>query len=152
MSAFGAELELVPSEGGRTTKGLILKMIEAARQFSQRPHTHWTDQLDNFDSIAGYHSLGEEIWKQTSGEVGVFVQCVGTAASSRGVASVLKRYNSAIKVVAVEPAESPVLSGGQAGPHNIEGVGIGYTPPLWDPGLFDEIVRVYQSPGAARSR
>ena len=132
MAALGAELTLVPSEGGLTTKKLILDMIEAARELSQEPHTYWTDQLNNHDSIAGYYSLGEEIWSQTKGEIDAFVHCVGTAASSRGVATVLKRYKPGIKIVVVEPAESSVLLGGQAGPHKIEGVGIGYTPPLWD--------------------
>ena len=71
-----------------------------------------------------------------------FIQSVGTAASLRGTASVLKKYNPHIKIIAVEPEESAVLSGGQPGPHKIEGVGIGYTPPLWDPSLVDEIIPV----------
>jgi cysteine synthase A len=142
MSALGAELTLVPSEGGLTTKKLILDMIEAAKEIGLTPRTYMTDQLNNHDSITGYYPLGEEIWKQTNGEVDAFVQCVGTAASSRGVATVLKRYKPSIKIVAVEPAESAVLGGGQAGPHKIEGVGIGYTPPLWEPRLVDEIVPV----------
>ncbi len=142
MAALGAELTLVPSEGGRTTRKLILDMVEVARGLSLEPRTYWTDQLNNHDSIAGYFSLGEEIWSQTKGEIDAFVHCVGTAASLRGVATVLKRHKPGIRIVAVEPAESPVLSGGQAGPHNIEGVGIGYTPPLWDPALVDEIFPV----------
>ncbi len=142
MAALGAELTLVPSEGGRTTKRLIQDMIEAARRLSQEPHAYWTDQLNNHDSIAGYYSLGEEIWSQTNGEVDAFVHCVGTAASSRGVATVLKRYKPGVKIVCVEPAESSVLLGGQAGPHKIEGVGIGYTPPLWDATLVDDILAV----------
>jgi cysteine synthase A len=142
MAALGAELTLVRSEGGLTTKKLILDMVEAARQLSQEPHTYWTDQLNNHDSIAGYYQLGEEIWNQTKGEIDAFVHCVGTAASSRGVATILKRYKPSIKIVVVEPAESSVLLGGQAGPHKIEGVGIGYTPPLWDATLVDDIVAV----------
>jgi cysteine synthase A len=142
MRALGAELTLVPSEGGRTTKKLILDMIETARTLSREPRTYWTDQLNNHDSIAGYFSLGEEIWSQTKGEVDAFVHSVGTAASSRGVATVLKQHKPSIKVVIVEPGESPVLSGGEPGPHKIEGVGIGYTPPLFDPSLVDEIVPV----------
>jgi cysteine synthase A len=142
MSAFGAELTMVPSEGGLTTKKLILDMIEAAREYSKKPHTYWTDQLNNLDSIAGYYPLAEEIWRQTNGEIDAFVQSVGTAASSRGVGTVLKRYNPKIKVIVVEPGESPVLSGGKPGPHKIEGVGIGYTPPLWEPSLVDEIIAV----------
>jgi cysteine synthase A len=142
MAALGAELTLVPSEGGRTTKKLILDMIETARELSREPGAYWTDQLNNHDSIAGYYSLGEEIWRQTDGQVDAFVHCVGTAATVRGVATVLKEYQPGVKVVAVEPAESSVLLGGQAGPHKIEGVGIGYIPPLWEPSLVDEILPI----------
>ena len=142
MAALGAELTLVPSEGGLTTKKLILDMIEAARALSQAPHTYWTDQLHNPHGIAGYYSLGEEIWRQTQGKIDAFVHCVGTAASSRGIATVLKRHKPDIRIVVVEPAESSVLLGGKPGPHKIEGVGIGYTPPLWDPSLVDEILPV----------
>jgi len=142
MAALGAELTLVPSEGGLTTKKLILDMVEAARELSRKPRTYWTDQLNNHDSIAGYHPLGEEIWSQTGGAVDAFVHCVGTAASSRGVAEVLKRRKPGVELVAIEPAESSVLLGGPAGPHKIEGVGIGYTPPLWDASLVDHVVAV----------
>ena len=139
MAALGAELTLVPSEGGRTTTKLILDMIEAARKLSEEPHTYWTDQLNNHDSIAGYFPLGEEIWTQTGGAVDAFVHCVGTGASSRGVATALERHNPGIRVAVVEPGESSVLLGGPPGPHKIEGVGIGYTPPLWEPSLVDDI-------------
>jgi cysteine synthase A len=142
MTALGAELTLVPSEGGLTTKRLILDLIETARALSREPHTYWTDQLNNHDSIAGYYPLGEEIWNQTEGEIDAFVHCVGTAASLRGVATVLKRHKPSVEIVAVEPAESSVLRGGSPGPHKIEGVGIGFTPPLWDPALVDRIVPV----------
>jgi cysteine synthase A len=142
MAALGAELTLVPSEGGLTTKKLMLDMIETARKLSEAPQTFWVDQLRNEDSIAGYYPLGEEILEQTNGEIDAFVHCVGTSASSRGVATVLKRYKSDIRIVVVEPAESAVLQGGQTGPHKIEGVGIGYTPPLWEPALVDEIMSV----------
>jgi cysteine synthase A len=152
MAAMGAELTLVPSEGGLTTRKLILDMIEAARELSRAPHTFWTDQLNNHDAIAGYHALGEEIWSQTGGEVDAFVHCVGTAATSRGVASVLKRHQPGVKIVVVEPAESPVLRGGQAGPHKIEGVGIGYAPPLWDPALVDDILAVKTDDAKAMAR
>jgi cysteine synthase A len=142
MAAFGAELSLVPSEGGLTTKKLILDMIEAARDLSRKPNKYWTDQLNNLNSISGYHSLAHEIWNQTNGKVDAFVQSVGTAASLRGTAVVLKNYNPRLKVIAVEPGESQVLSGGTPGPHKIEGVGIGFIPPLWDSTLVDEIVAV----------
>jgi cysteine synthase A len=142
MAALGAELTLVPSEGGMTTKKLILDMIEAARALSREPGTFWTDQLNNRDALAGYHPLAEEIWRETGGRIAAFVHGVGTAASLRGVAEALKKRDPGVRIVAVEPAESPVLSGGSPGPHKIEGVGIGYLPPLWEPSLVDEIVAV----------
>ena len=142
MAALGAQLTLVPSEGGLTTRKLILDMIETARELSRAPRTYWTDQLNNLDSVAGYHALGEEIWRQTSGAVDAFVHCAGTAASSRGVATLLKRHKPGVKIVVVEPAEASVLLGGAPGPHKIEGVGIGYQPPLWDPSVVDEVMAV----------
>ena len=152
MAALGAEMTLVPSEGGKTTKKLILDMIEAARAMSREPRTYWTDQLHNHDAIAGYHPLGEEIWAQTDGRADAFVHCVGTAASSRGVAEVLKRHHPGVRIVAVEPAESSVLLGGAPGPHKIEGVGVGYVPPLWEPGMVDEILAVGTEEAKAMAR
>jgi cysteine synthase A len=152
MAALGAELTLVPSEGGRTTKKLILEMIEAARQISLEPNTYWTDQLNNHDSIAGYHALGEEIWRQTEGRVDAFVHSVGTGASLRGVGTTLKRFKPGVEVVAVEPAESSVLLGGEPGPHKIEGVGIGYTPPQYEPSLVDRVIAVRTDDAKAMAR
>ena len=144
MAALGADLTIIPSEGGPgvTTRKVIADMIEAARRLSQEPHRYWFNQLSNHDSIAGYYALGEEIWSQTKGEIDTFVHCVGTAASLRGVATVLKRHNPSIKIVAVEPAESSVLRGGRPGAHQIEGIGIGNIPPLWDSTLVDDILPV----------
>jgi cysteine synthase A len=145
MVAYGAKLTLVPYQdapGGGFTRQLFLDMIEAARKLSLQPHTYWTDQLNNRDSIAGYFPLGEEIWQQTDGKVDAFVHSVGTAASLNGVATVLKRHNPSIRIIAVEPGESSVLSGGRAGAHDIEGIGIGYAPPLWDPRVADEVLAV----------
>lgn len=142
MQAFGAELTLVPSEGGKTTKKLILDMIETAHGFADQPNTFWTNQLSNEDSITGYYPLAEEIWQQSEGKVDAFVHSVGTGASSRGIATILKQHNPSITIAVVEPGESPVLSGGEPGPHKIEGVGIGYTPPLWQPDLVDDILPI----------
>jgi cysteine synthase len=142
MQALGARLTLVPSEGGLTTKKLILNMIDTARALSREPRTYWTDQLNNHDSIAGYFGLGEEIWQQTGSKVDGFVHSVGTGASSRGVATVLKQHKPQVRIAVVEPAESSVLLGNPAGPHKIEGVGIGYTPPLWEPSLVDDIIPI----------
>jgi cysteine synthase A len=152
MVAYGAQLTLVPYEGGGVTKQLFLDMIEAARKLSLQPNTLWINQLSNPDTITGYHSLGEEIWKQTNGEVDAFVHSVGTAASLSGVATVLKRHNPEIKIVAVEPEESCVLSAGRSGAHDIEGIGIGYMPPLWDPSLADEVWSVKTSEAKEMAR
>jgi cysteine synthase A len=152
MAAFGAELTLVPSEGGLITKRLILDMIDAAKEISRQPRTYWTDQLNNPDSIAGYFPMGEEIWDQTGGEIDAFVQAVGTAASLRGVTAVLRRHNPKVEIIAVEPGESPVMSGGRPGAHKIEGIGIGYAPPLWDSSLVDEIVAVHTADAEAMAR
>ena len=142
MRALGADLIEVPSEGGRITRELIEEMIELARQISEVPDTFYSDQLQNVDAIAGYHPLGEEIWSQTGGNVNAFVQVVGTAHSIEGVAAVLRSYTPDVRVIAVEPAESPVLSGGEPGAHKIEGIGIGFIPPLWNDSMADEIMTV----------
>jgi cysteine synthase A len=152
MAALGAELTLVPSEGGRTTGKLIQDMIERARELSREPHTFWFDQLHNEDIIAGYHALGEEIWSQTDGHVDVFVHSAGSAGSVRGVAAALKAHKPDVRIVVVEPAESPVLQGGEAGAHHIEGIGIGRVPPLWDPTIVDEVVAVSTPEAEAMAR
>jgi cysteine synthase len=152
MKALGADLTLVPSEGGRTTRKLIERMVEVAGDISKREDAYWTNQLENEAAIAGYYGLGEEIWRQTNGEVAAFVQSVGTSGSLRGVSSVLKRRRSNVLVIAVEPAESSVLLGGSPGPHGIEGIGIGYKPPLWEPSLVDEVIPVSTSEAVEMAR
>ena len=152
MAALGAELTLIESDGGLITRTLISDMIAAAKELSEQPRTYWTDQLNNADSIAGYHPMGEEIWRQTGGRVDAFVQSIGTAASLRGVATVLRRNEPRVQIVAVEPAESAVLSGGRPGAHKIEGIGIGYAPPLWDRSLVDDIIPVPTAEAEAMAR
>lgn len=152
MAALGAELILVPSQGGKTTKKLILDMIETARKLAEEPGAYWTNQLYNEDSLIGYHALADEIWRQTEGKVDAFVHSVGTAASIRGVASILKQRKPAMKVFAVEPGESSVLGGGAPGPHKIEGVGIGYIPPLWDAAMIDGVEPVMTDDAKAMAR
>ena len=142
MAALGATLTLVPSEGGRTTKALIEQMIATARHLGDQPRTYWVNQLHNADAVAAYGGLGEEIWSQTRGTVRAFVQGVGTGASLRGTVAVLKRYSAEVRSVAVEPAESPVLSGGVPGAHHIEGIGVGFMPPLWDATMVDRVIAV----------
>ncbi len=152
MAALGADLTLIPSEGGMITRQLILDMIAAAKEMSREPRTYWTDQLNNTDSIAGYRSMGEEIWTQAGGAVDAFVQAVGTTASLRGVVGVLRGRKPGVRVIAVEPGEAAVLSGGPPGAHRIEGIGIGYTPPMWDPGIVDEVLPVPTADAEAMAR
>ncbi len=152
MKALGAEITVLPSGGKGITEELIRRMIEAARAISQEPGHWWSDQLNNRDAIQGYYPLGEEIWRQTRGELQAFVHCVGTAHSLHGTGSVLKDRKQDIQVFAVEPAESPVLSGGRSGAHSIEGIGIGFVPPLWEPDQVDGILLVSTAEAKAMAR
>jgi cysteine synthase A len=152
MRALGAKVIEIPSDGGRTTKDLIQSMIARAAEICEAPGTFYSDQFNNRDALAGYASLAEEIWRETGGHVDAFVQSVGTAQSITGVARVLRTYKPDVRVVAVEPAESPVLSGGDPGGHEIEGVGPGFTPPVWEASIADEIARVSTAEAKEMSR
>lgn len=152
MAALGAELTLVRSESGGMDASLTRTMVEAARQITERTGGFWTDQLKNADQLSAYHRMGDEIWEQTGGRVDAFVQSTGTAASVRGVAEALRARRADILTVAVEPAESAVLSGGPSGVHRIEGVGAGFVVPLWDPSVISEIARVSTEEAMAMAR
>ena len=152
MRAFGARITDVPSDGGRINEALIKEMIRAAGEISRRPGHWYCDQLNNHDAVEGYIPLGEELWRQTRGEVDVFVQAVSTAHSIHGVTRALWRHNEKIRIVAVEPAESAVLSGGPSGSHRIEGIGVGFVPPLWQPGLVNDITTVSTEEARAMAR
>ncbi len=152
MEALGAEVTLVPSHGGGITEQVIRGMIEAAREISSRPGHWWCDQLNNRDALRGYAPLGEEIWRQAGGRVQAFVHCVGTAHSLHGAAQALRAHDPRIHVVAVEPAESAVLSGGPPGSHGIDGIGIGFLPPLWEPDQVNELMTVPTAEAKAMAR
>jgi cysteine synthase len=142
MRLLGANLQILPSEGGGMTEKLTRDMVAAARAIVEEVGGYWTDQLNNEDQLAGYHRMADEIWGQTDGEIDCFVQMVGTAGSLRGIGEGLRRHDDRIKAVAVEPAESSVLSGGPPGAHRIDGVGAGFVVPLWNEGIADRIERV----------
>jgi len=142
MRILGARLQIVPSDSGRMTEKLTRDMIEAARLIREETGGFWTDQLNNTDQIAAYHRMAEEIWHQTGGRIDGFVQSVGTAASLRGNAEALRSHHEKITIAAVEPSESPVLSGGPAGAHKIDGIGAGFVVPLWRADIADQIERV----------
>ena len=139
MEMLGARLEVLPSDQGRMTEKLTRDMVAAAAVLAEKPGAFWTDQLQNTDQLAAYHGMAEEIWTQTEGRIDGFVQSVGTAASVRGVAEGLRGRDENVRIVAVEPAESAVLSGGPAGAHKIDGVGAGFVVPLWHECVADHI-------------
>jgi cysteine synthase len=142
MKVLGTRLQIVRSESGRMTEKLTRDMIEAACIIEVETGSFWTDQLNNKDQLAAYHKMAQEIWIQTDGQIDGFVQGVGTAASLRGTGEALRRHKEQIRIVAVEPSESPVLSGGQAGAHKIDGVGAGFVVPLWQEDIADQIEQV----------
>ncbi len=142
MEILGARLQVVPSDDGRMTASLTRDMVEAAAILAKEPGAFWTDQLNNVDQLGAYRRMAEEIWAQTEGRVDGFVQSVGTAASVRGVGEGLRRRNARVQIVAVEPAESAVLSGGPAGAHKIDGVGAGFVVPLWRDDVADRVEAV----------
>jgi cysteine synthase A len=139
MRILGAELQIIISDGGKMTEKLTKDMTKAARIVSQEKGSFWADQMENRDQISAYHKMAEEMWRETDGQIDGFVQSVGTAASILGLSEGLRRRNSAVKIVAVEPSESPVLSGGKTGAHKIDGIGAGYVVPLWHDKIADHI-------------
>jgi cysteine synthase A len=141
MRLLGAQLQVIHSDSGGMTEKLTRDMIEAARVIAEESGAFWTDQMKNTDQLAAYHRMADEIREQTNGKIDAFVQSVGTAASLRGIAEGLRRHG-ALKVVAVEPAESPVLSGGAPGAHKIDGIGAGFIVPMWRHDIADQIERV----------
>lgn len=151
MAVLGAEMQILPSEGGGMTEKLTRDMIEAARVVAENTGAFWTDQMRNQDQLAAYHKMADEIRTQTDGKIDAFVQSVGTAASLRGIGEALRRRHDHIKIVAVEPSESPVLSGGKAGSHKIDGIGAGFVVPLWQKSIADQIEKVSTDEAIAMS-
>jgi len=151
-AALGARLTLLHSPTGGTTRALILEMIETAKQLAAAPGSYWTDQLNNVDQLPSYERMGEEIWEQSGGQLSAFVQSVGTCGSLRGVSTRLRAHDPAVHIVAVEPAESAVLSGGASGSHRIEGTGAGFIVPLWTGSLADEIQTISTADAMATAR
>lgn len=152
MRILGARLTIVRSESGGMTEKLTRDMIEAARIIAEKPGSFWTDQLNNTEQIAAYHKMADEIWTQTGGQIDGLVQSVGTAASLRGIGEGLRRYDEKIRIVAVEPSESAVLSGGPPGSHKIDGVGAGFVVPLWQEGIADQIEQVSTEEAVAMTK
>ncbi|HET6846072.1 MAG TPA: cysteine synthase family protein [Anaerolineales bacterium] len=152
MKAFGAELTVLHSEGANVTNDLFQELTSTTEQIVRDTGAFWTDQFHNRNQVEGYEELAEEIWDQARAHVDAFVHVVGTCGSLRGVSTSLRRLNPRLRVIAVEPSESPVLSGGRPGPHRIEGVGVGEAPMLWDAQLVDGIESVSAAEAEAMTR
>jgi cysteine synthase A len=151
MTAFGAELTIVPSDGGRITPDLIPRMVEKAQEYADEPNTYFTNQLHNSDSILGYRKVGEELMQQLD-RIDVFCAAVGTAGLAMGVSSALADARSETRIVVLEPASTPILTRGEAGAHRVEGIGIGFVPPLLDRERYDEARAVDEGEARAMAR
>jgi len=148
MRAYGAELVL--TEGAKGMKGAIDRAEELAREI---PGGFVPGQFVNPANPAAHRaSTGPEIWEDTGGQVDIFVAGVGTGGTITGVGQYLKAQDPAVKVVAVEPVDSPVLSKGQAGPHKIQGIGAGFVPEVLDTGVYDEVIAVSNEDAFAAGR
>ena len=138
LKALGAELVLTPGTEGM--KGAIRKAEELAKE---NPNSFVPQQFNNPANPAIHRkTTAEEIWRDTDGKVDIFIAGVGTGGTVTGVGEVLKKYKPSVKIIAVEPAASPVLSGGQPGPHKIQGIGAGFVPEVFNRDVIDEIITV----------
>ncbi|HNZ62369.1 cysteine synthase A [Porphyromonadaceae sp. NP-X] len=148
LRALGANIVLTPGVEGM--KGAIAKALEL---HEQNPSSFIPQQFENpANPLKHFQTTGEEIWRDTEGKVDIFVAGVGTGGTISGVGASLKKHNPAIKIVAVEPASSPVLSGGKPGPHQIQGIGAGFVPKNFDPAVVDEIIQVSNNDAILTSR
>jgi cysteine synthase A len=144
MRALGAELRIVPSDGGKVTPALFERFRKEIAVLAAEPNTFWTDQFNNNDSLDGYSEIGRELLEQTSGAIDVFCGAVGTGGMLAGVTRALRegaaggRARRPIKVVALEPASSPALTEGRAGAHSVEGIATGRVPPHVAAKPYDE--------------
>jgi cysteine synthase A len=150
MRAFGAELTVVPSVGGKVTPDLFVRMRAEVQRITERDGAFWTDQFNNRDALDGYAVMGREILAQTAADsttIDVFCAAVGTGGMLVGVAAALRAGGSPARVVAFEPDTSPSLTAGHGGAHRVEGTATGTIPPLLTPGSYDEARAVSESAG-----
>ena len=151
MRAFGADLELVPSDGGKVTPALFDRFKARIKELTKDPNTFWTDQFNNGDAIEGYAGIGRELAEQI-GTVDVFVGMVGTAGMLVGVSRALKHAGQATRMVALEPSTSPFLTTGKGGAHRVEGTAAGFWPPHLVAGSYDEVRAIDEGDGRAMAR
>jgi cysteine synthase A len=149
MRAFGAEVRLLPSEGGKVTPGLIQRLRAEAERLAAEPATFYTDQFNNRDAIGGYRGIGTELRDQVD-RIDAFCGGVGTSGMLAGVSSVLKVRGC--RMVALEPDGSPVLTTGKGGPHRVEGIGVGFVPPHLTPDIYDEARAISEAEARVTAR
>ena len=151
MRAFGAELELVPSDGGKVTPALFDRFKARIAELNQNPNSYWTDQFNNADALDGYANIGRELVEQV-GRVDAFVGMVGTAGMLVGVSRALKQAGLNARIIALEPSTSPFLTTGKAGAHRVEGTAAGFWPPHLTAGTYDEVRVVDEAEGRTIAR
>jgi cysteine synthase A len=147
MEMFGAELVVIPSDGGKITPELFEIMISEVEKITAAGNAFRPDQFNNKDALKGYQVMGKEIMEQLAGSIDVFCAGVGTAGMLTGVSLALKEGNPKTKVIALEPASAPLISQGTKGSHKIEGIGVGIIPPLLEKRLYDEIRTIEETDG-----
>ncbi|EAR25660.1 cysteine synthase A [marine actinobacterium PHSC20C1] len=138
MRAFGAELTIVHSPNGKISGELIQEMISVSATIAAQGGYYQTDQFNNRDMLVGYSGIGHELLSQFPEGIDAFCGAVGTGGMLMGVAGVLKEHAQDTRIVALEPASAPVLTEGRSGQHHVEGIGVGFVPPLLDSDLYDE--------------
>jgi cysteine synthase A len=152
MRAFGAELRMVPSDGGQVTPALFERFQTEILVLANEPNTFWTDQFHNTDAITGYMEIGRELLDQTGGSIDAFCGAVGTGGMLRGVARALREGGSRARIVALEPATSPALTEGRGGAHRVEGVATGGVPPHMADKPYDEARAIDEHEARAMAR
>jgi cysteine synthase A len=152
MTAFGADLRIVPSEGGKVTPSLFDKFRAEIAKLAAEPGTFWTDQFNNDDALDGYRGIGRELLEQTGGRVDVFCGAVGTGGMLRGVALALRDGGSSARIVALEPAQSPAMTEGRGGAHSVEGTATGRIPPHMTDKPYDEARAIDEEEGREMAR
>ncbi|MFM8534789.1 MAG: PLP-dependent cysteine synthase family protein [Acidimicrobiia bacterium] len=151
MRAFGADLEIVPSEGGKVTPSLFDKFKARIAELMRDPNNCWTDQFNNRDALDGYANSGHELVEQV-GHVDAYVGAVGSGGMLVGVSQALKARGSRARIIALEPSTSPFLTTGKGGPHRVEGTAAGFWPPHLTKDLYDEVRVIDEYDGRAMAK
>ena len=152
MRAFGADVTVIPSHGRGITRELIDAMIATAAEIAAVPGTYATDQFNNRDALVGYRRVGDELIDQFPDGIDSFCAAVGVGGLAMGVGMAFRDAGRPTRMVILEPSESPVLSTGESGAHHVEGIGVGFRPPLLDDSLYHEIRAIPQDRGRETAR